>query len=189
MRLIPILFAVVLFGCNDESSGGSSGVGFSHPTPIPVYQSSDLGQLAVAGAPVEARVRFTFNADEYPVAVHVSGQYVPMPGNTVNANAEVALYDTKADSDPLNDVLIGFLPPSPFSRARLDPDVPGSFSIVTPIGAAAAELIGPQVETIGVRLRVSTNSWHGTVTAFQIKVVTLKHITPEDVSQSFLRDQ
>jgi hypothetical protein len=188
MRYSAILLLPLAFtSCKDEESGGSV---TNVTASTPIYDSGDLGQLLVMGAMTEARARFSFNGNEWPMAVHVTGAYVPAGGNTVGAIAELSLYDTKADGDSGNDVLIGQLSPSsPWSRGRLDALSPGSFSILCPLGAGTDESVGPQVETIGIRLRISTASWHGSITSFRVKVVTLKGVENRLVPLSFLRDQ
>ena len=189
VTLPAILALAMVAGCKEDGSSGSTATPFSDNSPV-IYESGDLGQLLVLGANVEAKARFTFNADEFPVAVHLEAEYVPSGGNTMGATCELSLYDTKADGDATNDVLIGQLTPAmPWSRGRLDAVDPGSFSIQCPIGAGTGEKIGPKVETLGIRVRVNTTAWYGTVTNFKVKIITLRNVAMRSVPLSFVRDQ
>jgi len=185
--LLAILTATLLSGCYKEASKTTNN--YEIPSNS-IYESGDLGQINIAGAPTEAKARFTFNGDEYPISVNVQGDYVPAVAGVAPAIVEVSLYDTKGDSDATNDVLIGVLPiSSPWSRARLDSDFPGSFAVNVPIGSATNEKLGPQVVTLGVRLRISTTSWYGSITSWEIKIVTMRGLENRLVPNSFHRDQ
>lgn len=189
---LTVAALVLAFGAGCYDKGAGSG-GTTYNVPLqenPIYDSGDLGNITVLGASVDAKARFTFNADEQPMSVHVEADYVPAAGNTTGAVAELWLYDTKADQDPTNDVLIGSLPPStPWGRGRLDIALPGSFSVMCPIGAGTSEKIGPQVETLGVKVHISTTGWYGTVLSLRIRIVTMKGVVERLATPSFHRDQ
>lgn len=189
--LVVVLSAFMLLGASECSgSGGDTVVNQQSPQSHPVYESGDLGAIDVLGTFTEARARFTLNADELALAVIADADYVPAAGNSAQATAELWIYDTKEDQDADNDVLVGMLPvSSPFSRARLSVDQPGSFMIRTPLGSASDEKAIAIGGTYSVRLRLSTSSWHGTVTSYRIRVVTLKGAELRTVAQSFVRDQ
>lgn len=192
MKYIPFLLLApaLLLGASSCGTKDGDTVNAQAPQSHPVYLSSDLGQIVVLGAFVEARARFTMNDDEFLLAVHVEADYAPAAGNTAQATAELALYDTKGDGDASNDVLIGQLSPSsPWSRGRLEADTPGSFSILCPLGAGTSEKVGPRVSTLGVRLRINTSSWNGVVTSWRLRIVTLKGAADQDAALSFVRDQ
>lgn len=184
--LMAGLMAMVLTGCYDK--GSDSGTTVFQNSTNPVYVSGELGTINVQGTLTESRSRFTMNPDEFPLAVHISGEYIPSPGNTLQAQAEMSLYDTMSDNNPDNDILAGQLNPSPFSRARLSIDAPGSFSIMVPVSGAYSETIGPKISTLGIRLRINATGWYGTITGFRYKVVTLKGCKDTLVPDSFIRD-
>src|SRR5690349_6562178 len=133
-------------GCYKEPSGDTN-YSVSVPSSAAIFESGGLGQISVVGANVEARARFTFNDDEFPVSINISGEYTPSAGGLAPASVEAFLYDTLADQDASNDVLIGSLSPAgPLAWARLDCNSPGRFSITLGISGAANDNLGPLVK-------------------------------------------
>lgn len=185
MKNITLILAMIgLSGCFKEPPEGSTTI--HQTTPNQTYESGDLGIIDVLGCPTEAKARFTLGDNDTPLMVKVYGEYIPSAG-IAPAILEVMIYDTLADSDPANDVLIGTLSPvSPWGRARLDYDNYGSFMVVVPIGAAMNQKLEDH-KTLGVRVRISTTSWYGTITNWKIQVVTIKS-SGAIVPNSFVRD-
>lgn len=186
MLLSSILLLLSLPGCNDDG-GGSTTV---HQAQLhPVYESADLGQVAVVGGAVEAAARVTINADEIPLAFIVEGDYVPSAGNAGGASAELVIFDTRDDQDPTNDLLAGSLGPSPFSRVQLSVDQPGAFSLRVPLSVGARDKLTLAGGTWSCRLRIQTTAWYGTITGFRLRVATLKGVELRPAAESFVRVQ
>lgn len=189
-KFIAVMIAVLaLGGCYDK---GSSDTSMSVNTAVanPIYESGNLGSIEVTGIPVESQTRFTMNSDEFIVAVHLEANYIPYPGNLSTATAEMTLYDSQDDQNPNNDILIGQLSSSsPWSRGRLSAELPGSFSIIVPLGAGTSLVAGPTIQTLGVHLKINSNGWNGIVTDFRYKIVTMKNCKTITAPDSFIRDQ
>lgn len=188
--LAVVLSASFLLGASDCSSdSGGETIVQQSPQSQPVYESADLGTLEVLGTFTEARARFTLGADELPIAVIVEGDFIPANSNTAPASAELVIFDSRGDQDPNNDLLVGMLSPSPFNRAPLSADAPGSFTVRTPLAGGSADKVALCGGTWSARLRISTSSWFGTVTSWRLRVLTMKRAEVVSAAQSFVRDQ
>lgn len=183
--LMACLAVAILSGCYDKGSGESTVI---QTSSNPIYVSGELGTINVLGSTIESHSRFTMNPDEYILGVHISGEYIPFNGNSTIAQAEMSLYDTRGDSSPDNDIVIGQLGASISNRAKFSIDAPGSFTIFVPLGSASNESAGPQIETLGIRLKIISNGWYGTVTGFRYKIIALKHCKTIQADNSFIRD-
>jgi hypothetical protein len=186
VKYLTLLLALALLGASN--CGGEKTTINEAAQTHPVYESADLGTVQVLGAFIEASARFTLNADELLISVIVEGDYVPAAGNSAVANAELLLFDTRADQDPSNDLLAGVLPVGPFSRAQFSVDTPGSFSIRVPIAVAVRDSLSLTGGTWSARLRVQTAGWYGAVTSWRLRAVTLKGAHPTPAPGSFVVD-
>jgi hypothetical protein len=189
LSIVVLLLMPSLLGASGCERGSGDTIVQEAPLTHPVYESADLGQVAVVGEFVEAASRVTINADEIPLAFIVEGDYVPAMGNAGGASAELVIFDTRGDQDPTNDLLAGSLGPSPFARAQLSVDQPGAFSLRVPLTVGARDKLTLTGGTWSCRLRISTTTWYGTITGFKLRVVTLKGAKAQASPESFVRDQ
>jgi hypothetical protein len=192
-RAAPLaLLSSLLLLAASECGGGDSGEGampLASPVAQPVYESGNLGVVEVPGITVEARARFTLGPDELPLAVIVEGDYVPAAGNEGTAQAELWIYDSLGDQDPANDVLVGAQPMAgPFSRAPLSSALPGTFTVRNSLGAGSGSKVALTGGTWSARLRITGSGWHGVVTSWKLRVITLKGAELRPEPSSFIRD-
>ena len=190
-KLLAVLSSLLLLSASEcgGSLSGDVGTPLTAPVAQPVYESGNLGVVEVAGGFVEARARFTLGPDELPLAVIVEGDYVPAAGNEGSAQAELWIYDSLGDQDPNNDVLVGAQPMGgPNSRAPLSADLTGTFTIRNSMGAASGSKVALTGGTWSARLRITGSGWHGVVTSWKLRVVTLKGAELRPEPSSFIRD-
>ena|SRR5688572_24423124 len=188
LLILPCALLLTASTCDGGGGGGSSTVLPSMQSEQAIYESGDLGAIQIFGTNTEARARFTLGPDEVPLSVLVEADYVPSAGANP-ATAELWIYDSMADLDPLNDLLVGAQPvASPYSRAPLHVDKPGTFTIRIPLGTGCAGKVALAGGTWSARLRVNTNSWHGTITGWKLRVVTLKGAQIRFEPACFIRD-
>jgi hypothetical protein len=186
---VLVLAAPFILSASDCAGGSSSGPApLPAPAGQPIYESGDLGTLAVDGAPTEARARFTLGPDELPLAVIVEASYVPSGGNPGPASAELLIFDSKGDQDPANDAMVAGHTPGPYARAVLSSAEAGIFSLRVPLAQACAGSPSLTGGTWAVRLRITGSEWRGTITAWKLRVVTLKGVQIRPEPGSFIRD-
>jgi hypothetical protein len=188
--ILLVVPCALLLTAASTCEGGSPGSATVLPAPLeqPVYESGDLGPIFVPGVSTEARARFTLGPDELPLAVIAEGEYVATSGQNP-ATAELWIYDSLGDQDPSNDLLVGAQPmSSPFARAALHVDQPGTFTVRIPLGTGCAGKVALAGGTWSARLRINTSSWHGTVLGWKLRVVTLKGAQIRVEPSCFIRD-